>query len=112
MFHLDFLSLYVWIRHQANICLSVFRPNITHDGGRVKDSRHETHLAREGDPGAVEGHQQVVHDHGDVVGGQQQHQHNLEHEPTLDKQQRKRFLLRDSDGGALMLTPRLGYVEC
>ena len=35
------------------------------------------HLAGEGDPGAVEGHQEVVDHDGDVVGGQQQHQHHL-----------------------------------
>ena len=39
----------------------------------------DTHLAGEGHPGAVEGHQQVVHHHRDVVGGQQQHQDNLKH---------------------------------
>ena len=35
------------------------------------------HLAGEGDPGAVEGHQEMVDHDGDVVGGQQQHQHHL-----------------------------------
>ena len=35
------------------------------------------HLAGEGDPGAVEGHQEVVDHDGDAVGREKHHDHNL-----------------------------------
>ena len=59
----------------------------------MPQKHHDDYLAVERDFAGVEGHEDVVDDHGDVVGGEEKHKQNLREKTFTHKNEESNWIL-------------------